>query len=143
MISLYMALATAATLFFVWRFWRDEEPPATYQRGLTDVFLDWRCEAGHSFRMLGQVEPRLCPTCGKRAYPVVRFQCPVHGPFEVAVRYSVNEERVAHPSQFRVGAGEWVTGEAPLTCPRCQRPLGRVRKDPFEDPASGERKPGG
>jgi len=142
MISLWVALLTAASLFAIWRFWREEEPAPIYQRGLPDVYLDWKCEAGHVFRMRGQAEPRSCTVCGRAAYPIVRYSCPQHGDIEVSVRYAIDENRVAHASEFRVDSGRWVSGEEPLRCPRCNRVLIRKPKDPFEA-APGERRPGG
>jgi hypothetical protein len=141
MISLLVTLLTAAILFAVWQFWQDEEPPPVYQRGLSDVYLDWKCEAGHIFRMRGQAEPRTCTICGRRAYPIIRFTCPQHGDMEVSVRYAIDENRVAHPSAFRVDSGTWVPADEPLRCPRCNRVLIPKPKDPFEG-QPGEARPG-
>ena len=142
MISLLVTIVTAAVLFGVWRFFQEVEHPVIVRRGLSDVYLDWKCEVGHSFRALGQMEPRTCPRCGRRSYPVADFRCSDHGDYAVAVRYSLDADDQPQPTEFRVGRGRWVSAEN-LRCPRCRRPLVRKPKDPFEDQARGRGRSGG
>ena len=142
MISLFVTITTAAVLFVVWRFWQEEQDVPVRHRVLSDVFLDWKCEVGHSFRRRGQTEPRICPKCSRPSYPVGEYQCPVHGEFEVAVRHSVGADGVARVSGFRIAGGKWGNIEDGLSCPKCKRPLTRKRKDPFEVQGHSRKKSG-
>ena len=130
-ISLVVAVAAAALLFFVWRIWQKEDDVSVYVRTIRDVELDWRCEGGHLFRSLGQVEPRPCWMCGETAYPVTQYHCSVHGSFEVDVRFAENADGVATPEQLRLPGGGWVRADPGLKCPRCGKKL--VRRQ-AEDP---------
>ncbi len=131
-ISLVVAVAVAALLFFVWRFWHKEDNVSVYVRTIRDVELDWRCDAGHLFRSLGQVEPRPCWMCGETAYPVTRYHCSAHGSFEVAVRFAEDAEGVAKPDQLRLPGRDWVGADPGLKCPRCSKALVRRQaQDPI------------
>lgn len=141
-LSLLVAVVTAGVLFGVWRFFRQDEHPVINPRGLSDVYLNWRCTVGHSFRALGQVQPRACPTCGRLSYPVAVFLCPEHGEHEVAIRYALDADGEPQPTEFRVGRGKWVSLED-LRCPRCAHRLIRKPRDPFEDRERGPRSGGG
>lgn len=129
-ISLVVAVAAAAFLLVAWRIWHRDEPVAVIVRTIRDVELDWRCEGGHFFQSLGQVNPRPCWMCGQTAFPVTDYECPVHGRYEVAVRFAEGEGGVATPAHWRLPDGPWVDAEEDLQCRRCGKALERMANDP-------------
>lgn len=131
-ISALVTVATAAVLFFVWRFWEDDEKLLVIRRSLQDVRLEWKCDAGHRFHAQGQPNPRFCPRCGRPSYPVGTYRCTEHGGFDVLVRYTVTQDGLEKPSEFRVDGSGWGPPETALVCPKCQRPLRRDRPNPLE-----------
>ncbi len=138
-ISILVTVATAAVLFFVWRFWHEDEKLLVTRRSLEDVRLEWKCDAGHRFSAQGQPNPRACPRCGRPAYPVGTYRCPEHGALDVRVRYAVTPDGLETPSEFRVEGGDWGPPETALICPICKRPLRRERKNPLEADARNKK----
>lgn len=126
-VSLIIAGMTAVGVFAVWRVWRsDEEVVQPYVRTIFDTELQWRCEAGHVFEALGQVEPKHCWKCGRLAYPITHYKCPVHGDFEAAVRFAMDHDGTVHPTELRFPGGSWIPAEGRPPCPRCGRPMDLV-----------------
>ncbi len=68
--------------------------------------------------------------CGQTAFPVTDYECPVHGVYEVAVRFSEDADGVATPAQWRLPNGPWVDAEEDLHCQRCGKALVRLSNDP-------------
>ncbi|UCE61377.1 MAG: hypothetical protein JSU63_06440 [Phycisphaerales bacterium] len=130
-VSLLAVAIPAGVLFLAWRFWQEDEALVINTRAITDVVVDWKCDSGHGFVAKGQSEPKRCPTCGRPAYPVGVYHCPVHGSFEVTVRYEKTEDGGSRPSHYRVGGREWVRVEKGVRCPRCKKELQRRPRDPF------------
>ena len=126
-----MAVAgSAALLLIIFRVLvRTDDRPKPFERTITDVELVWRCDTGHEFHAAGQVEARACWTCGRSAYPVTRYECPVHGEFEVSVKFKQSQAGVAEPSELRLAPRDWVPADKPLECPRCRRAMTRVPTD--------------
>jgi len=137
MISLTLAAAAAVLLPVVWRLWGSEETTIAHQRTLAEMELDWRCEEGHDFRGKGHTfgpdgltSPRTCWKCGEPAYPVATYVCPVHGAYEVTVRFTIGDDGRPRVAQVRWAGRGWVTEEEGLRCPRCERRL-EYSDDPF------------
>ncbi len=145
LISLVSAFAAAAVLFAAWRIWRKDEVVAAYERTLADVILDYRCEGEHAFKALGQPGAMSCPTCGRSAYAVTRYECSMHGPFDVAVRFGVDESGRASVTKLRMPQERWVDVKEGLTCPRCTRSLAPILEEDLSklglDPEPLERRP--
>ncbi len=145
LVSLVSAFAAAAVLFAAWRIWRTDEVVVSYERTLADVVLDYRCEAEHAFKALGQPEAMSCPTCGRPAYPLTRYECRMHGTFEVAVRFGLDELGRTSVSKLRLAGERGVDEKDGLTCPRCQRRLAPKREEDLSelgmDPERQERRP--
>ena len=140
-ISLLIVAVPAMLLFVAWRFWQTDEEVPTFTRRLADVVLDWKCEGGHTFKARGQVAPRKCPTCGRAAYAVGTYHCPIHGPFELSIRYAEDSAGVARPSEYRIGR-KWAPAADGAHCPRCGRNLERRPKDPFAPKPRGRQRDG-
>jgi hypothetical protein len=119
---LALAFCAAVLVFLLWRFWRPEETLPVRQRSLSEVEFVYRCEKKHTFTAMGQVEPRECPLCGQPAHPVVKYECPIHGEFDVAIRFG-DAGKVTH---LRLPGRDWVTVEKGLRCPRCNAILERM-----------------
>ena len=131
-LSLLIVVLPVLLIYMAWLFWQQEEEVQVLASTPRTRVLDWRCERRHGFEDRGQVEPRVCPTCGKPAYPVEMYYCPRHGPVEVAVRFTTDANNIARPSQFRIGARKWVAAERGLHCLRCDQELIRTPEDPFK-----------
>lgn len=142
-ISFLVVGSAAIILLLVWRFWQGEAIEPAYQRRLSEIRLDWRCDAGHEFRAAGQVGTHPCTKCEAPAYPVDTYECKVHGPRKVAVKLKLHADGLPHPSEFRVVGERWEPAEGGAHCPRCGRMLSRVRKDPFTATMKGRKKSGG
>jgi len=126
------AVIGAAVLFLIVRYsLRSEETVQPFVRTFSDLEVDWKCEAGHTFRAAGQVEPRRCWTCNAAAFPVRRAACPVHGETEIWVRFSVDADGTPRPSSYRTVGGEWTDAATPPICPKCKRDMQPVREDPL------------
>ena len=138
--SLGLAAASAALAFAAWRWWQPQPAGPVYRRILSDVELAWKCRAGHSFNETGQLTERTCPKCDQPAFPVTTYECKQHGPFEVAVRFTVDSAGNSIVSHIRFQAGDWVPVADGLPCPRCGEPL--VRK-PAESLPRTKKKSGG
>lgn len=143
-IILLAIVGSAAVLFFIIRYAvRSEEPVQPLVRTLSDLELDWKCEAGHGFRAAGQVEPRRCWTCTAPAFAVRKFTCPVHGETDAWVKFSLESDGVPRPLAYRAIGGEWSDAGSPPSCPKCKREMQPVREDPLaklksKKPRSGE-----
>jgi hypothetical protein len=139
---LLIVVVPAVLLFVAWRFWRKDEQVPAFARGLPDVVLDWKCATGHAFKARGQVEPRKCPTCKRTAYAVGTYQCPVHGEFELSIRYAEDATGVARPWKYRIRKRKWVPAANGAHCPKCERKLERKVKDPFSRKPQGRQRGG-
>jgi hypothetical protein len=142
MLSLLMAMATAAVAFAVWRWWRPAPTVPVYQRTINDVELNWKCDAGHSFIAPGQVADRPCAMCDKPAYALASYECKQHGLFEVAVRFAAGPDGASRMSQFRVHQGAWSSAGDPVPCPHCGEPMLRKQVDPLDTPGRGKKRGG-
>lgn len=136
-ISLALAVAAALLLPVVWRLWQGEEAVRPHKRSLADAVLTLRCEKGHQFRAKGHTfgvdgftDAKTCWRCGEPAYPFAQYVCPVHGAYEVTVRFAEGEDGVEIVSQIRLTGREWVSSEEGVRCPRCNRRL-EYSKDPL------------
>lgn len=142
LISLLIAAAAAAVAFGAWYVWRDEAGPPVVGRRVTDLVLPYRCERGHLFNALGEVEPLSCPQCGATAYAITEYICPVHGQSDVAVQFELDAYGEAFVTKMRVEGGDWVDVDAGLRCPRCGQALYREQGNPLahlgEAPREGE-----
>ena len=144
-ISLLAAAVAAMSSLAVWRLWQTEEPQP-YRRKLTDVELEWKCDAGHSFRAAGQVDPRECWKCDPpalAAYPIDNYVCPRGHSYEVAVRFAQGDDGAPKVTQLRLAGRDWTPIEEGLRCPRCKNRLVRKRRDPLEGIDRRRRSPGG
>lgn len=139
-VSLAITAATAVVMFVIWRTWRSENTVTVVQRTLADVELTWKCDAGHTFTAEGQVGSRECRVCREPAYPITTYECKVHGPIEVAARFSQEPSGAARVSDHRVHGGEWVSADIGVACPRCNAPLLPKRVDPLEGVARTKKK---
>lgn len=135
--SLIAAAAAALLIPILWRIERKEEvvPPA--QRTLADLEMQWRCETGHTFQASGHAfneegmtQPKACWTCGRPAYPVYPFYCPVHGAVEVAVMFTRDASGREQAARWRLPGRSWVKSMSDLRCRLCERPL-EHRRDPL------------
>jgi len=118
-------------LFLSYWMWQSAAIPEGVQRTLTDVILDWRCEAGHAFRIQGQSGPATCPTCRRSATPVGVYYCEQHGPIEAAVKFAEQPDGKLVLSEIRLPAGEWLPAATGLVCPKCGAELVRAQRDPL------------
>lgn len=139
-VSLLIVVLPVVGVYAAWRFWQQDEEVELVVRTLDRVVLDWKCERRHQFEDRGQVEPRICPTCGKPAYPVEMYHCPRHGPVEVAARFTTDANGNARPSEFRIGPRKWVPVEDGLHCLRCGQQLVRKPEDPFARGKHGKKR---
>ena len=99
-----------------------------------ELTLDWKCEAGHTFRAPGQVEPHPCTSCGRPAYPFGTWRCLQHGEFEVLVHLQLDAQGILHPWEYRIlPDGEWAPAGETLKCPVCGERLKRKFRDPLGD----------
>lgn len=142
-ISVAMAVAAAILLPVVWHLWRGEEPVPLLERSLANAELTWRCEAGHLFRAKGHAfgadgltDARTCWRCGKPAYPSARYACPVHGAYDVTLRFAKGEDGFEVVSRIRLTGREWVFADEGVYCPRCNRRL-EYSRDPLAGLARG------
>ena len=148
-ISLLVGAAAALLLLVIWWSLHAEEVVPPYQRALGDVEFEWKCAAGHVFYAPGHslaadglTAPKSCGSCGQPAYPIAYFTCPVHGRYEVAVRFAIREDRALEVSHVRLPGREWAPKAEGLRCPRCDRPLVYVN-DPLGGAGAGKKKGGG
>jgi hypothetical protein len=126
-ISLTVTGGVAILIIFTRQMVRTEEPIRPLERTLTDYELEWKCEQGHTFRAAGQVDPKVCWTCGQPSFPVAKFGCAAHGQYDVLVRFTVAEDGVPKPAEYRLwGTKEWTPAAEGVHCPRCRKPMDRV-----------------
>lgn len=131
-ISLSLAGVVALTILAFWWFSAtSEEAARPHTRTLEETELLWRCENGHTFSAAGQTGARLCLFCEKLAYPVTRFSCPVHGPFQVTVQFGDGADEASPIVKLRLTGRDWVNTEVGLRCPRCDRLLEYRPTDPL------------
>jgi len=139
-VSLAAAAASAALLFALWRALKSDDLEIPLARSIEDVQLEWRCEDGHIFTAPGAATPIPCPTCGKDAYPIAQFQCPVHGQFDVFFRFEKGPDGRLVPTEVKAVGGKWEPFTEHPRCPKCHRPMIRESVDPLatkQDPGSG------
>ena len=129
--SLIVASLAAAALFGVWSFVDGPEPERPYVRDFTEVQYTWSCSDGHRFRALGQVEPRLCPHCGKEAFVVDTYVCEKHGAIEVFVRFHPGCTSTNNAYDLKLPNRRWTPAQEGISCPKCTRKLSKARKDPL------------
>jgi hypothetical protein len=113
--------------------WHSDAEPTVFQRTLTDVVLDWKCETGHAFRMQGHAGLATCPSCERSATPVAVYHCEQHGPIELAVRFAMKPDGTASLSEVRRPGNEWMPPESGLHCPVCGAALIRAQRDPLAE----------
>jgi len=105
--------------------------PIAEHRSFEEISLSWKCEAGHTFRALGNIEGGTCPKCGAIAYPTEPFECKQHGTFAVSAKFELSDSGKPKVSQYRVLPREWVAAEVGPKCPKCLEPLDRRPRDPL------------
>lgn len=142
-ISLLLAAIVAGGVYGFWRLWRSEPPLQFATRRLTEFELDWRCEGGHRFRALGQIDPKQCSTCQKTSYPVADFACPQHGVFEVSGKFARNKDGPERMTHYRLPGRSWVSADDPLPCPKCGQELVRAWPDPLAPRQTTRKRSGG
>ncbi len=144
-VSLVVIAVAAVSLFLVFLLLRWQADSATVpgKRTLTEARVEYKCEAGHSWKAMGQVEPPTCAACGKPAHPVGSFACQEHGTFEVAARFVNGPDGIPCLFELRLTGEDWVPAEKGVVCPRCGLRLLRQREDPLSGSARKRRKPGG
>jgi hypothetical protein len=130
LISILLAVAAAILLLLTRQAFRSPEPLPPTHRTIFDVELEWKCDAGHTFKAAGQITPRKCWTCRQPAYPIGHYACPTHGTFEVAGQYEADDSGAPRLSFYRVYGGTWTPVGEGLKCPRC----GQALTKPVEDP---------
>jgi hypothetical protein len=136
-ISLWLAGGAAVVVLGFWWFSATAEEVARPRvPTLADAELTWRCEVGHTFLANGQPGGRVCLYCERMAYPVTEFRCPVHGPFQVTVRFADTADGSPRIAYLRLTGRDWVSVETGLHCPRCDRPLEHRPKDPLDVPTT-------
>ncbi len=138
-ISLFAAVAASCVALALWRWWRPETVESVYRRSVADVELTWRCEDGHTFTAAGQVDGRVCAMCDKPAFAITTYECKLHGPYDVSVRFAANPDGSTRLAQVRVHGGDWFPATADLPCPKCGQPL--MRKAPDALPRAKKPKP--
>jgi len=100
-------------------------------RGLEDVLLNWRCEAGHSFRAPGKTGQGICIKCSGPAFPSESFECRQHGVIAVSAKFELDADGHPKVGQFRVSNKEWLdAGDGPK-CPKCGVTMARRPRDPL------------
>ena len=144
-VSLVVIAVAAVSLFLVFLLlrWQADSAVVPYKRILTDVRVEYKCETGHSWKAMGQVEPPTCADCGKPAYVVGSFVCQEHGTFEVAVLYVYGPDGRPHRSELRLTGKDWVPYEQGVVCPRCGLRLLRQREDPLRELGRDRKRAGG
>lgn len=133
-VSFLITAAAAMFALVIWLSLRPAVEEGPIQRVLTEVDLDWRCDAGHAWRMTGQIEPRVCPNkdCGRDMWPAARWSCENHHKFDVAVRLELDAGGLPRPVEFRLRGHDWIVSGDPLVCPKCSKLLRQDDRDPFE-----------
>lgn len=142
-VSFLITAAAAMFALVIWLSLRPAVEEGPVRRVLTDVDLDWRCDAGHAWGMKGQIEPRVCQTkgCGRDMWPAARWACENHHKFDVAVRLELDGEGLPRPVEFRLRGHDWVVAGDPLVCPKCSKLLRQVVRDPYEVVKKRRRRP--
>ncbi|RME41567.1 MAG: hypothetical protein D6788_01005 [Planctomycetota bacterium] len=130
--TLVVTLGAAGLIPLAWALWRGQPEPPPRQRTFREAEIPWHCENGHVFLAPGQEGARTCWICGVKAYAVGRFACPVHGPYEVEVRFVNDPDGQPVIGQVRLPGQDWKPRDEGLVCPRCNRPLFYVPPDPLE-----------
>lgn len=143
-LSLAAVAFTAVFSFVAWRWWRSDSitqlaPPPT---SFTDVEMDWRCSAGHTFAATGQTGTRGCPQCGGAASPYAIYACEKHKAFEVQAEFAGDKEGRTGVAKFKAPGGEWTDAADGPKCPRCGKVMVR-KQDPLAGLIRGKRKSGG
>lgn len=144
-ISLVVVAVAALSLFVVFLLlrWQADSAVVPHQRTLTDTRVEYKCEAGHSWKAMGQVEPPTCAACAKPAYPVGSFVCQRHGTFEAAARFVNGPDGIPRLSELRLTGKDWVPADQGVVCPRCGRRLLRLREDPLRGLSRDRKRSGG
>lgn len=141
-ITLAAIVGAGILLLLVRNALRSEETVQPFVRKFSDVDLEWKCEAGHTFPAAGQIEPRKCWTCNATAFPIRKASCPVHGETDVWVKFAADAEGTPRPSAYRAVGGEWTEPGASPICPKCKREMSPVRDDPLAKLKSKKQRPG-
>jgi len=148
-VSVLLAVTAAVLLPVLWWFGRKEgvipPPPPT----LDKWELDWRCDAGHTFRTAGhafdddgKTQPKTCWVCRRPAYPMEYFQCGVHGAQEVLVSFARGPDGTVAQERWRLPGRAWVNSREDLRCRQCNRPL-RYFEDALRGVKGTKKKGGG
>lgn len=106
-----------------WNFMtKDASEVQAHSRRSMDFEVTWHClDCGHEEVAQGGNGPKQCPKCKHDAmYSSVRFRCPEHGEYVVALLYNDN----GRIDKVKVGDGEWVPyvdeeKGAGTVCPVC------------------------
>lgn len=136
--SVLIALSAAMVAFLVWHTWRGDEPPASRQRVVSEVEVEWLCSDGHRYRALIQAGAGTCPICGAKSFVVDWYRCPEHGLVDVFGEFSYRDGELTLWRR-RVGDGPWGDATGHPRCPKCGSVL---RRDPMaglerSDPGDG------
>ena len=133
-ISFLITAVAAMFALVIWLSLRSPVEEGPVQRVLTEVDVDWRCDAGHAWREKGQIEPRDCQTkdCECVMWPAAPWSCENHHRFHGAVRLELDAMGLPRPVEFRLRGHDWVVAGDPLVCPKCSKLLKEVVGDPLE-----------
>ncbi len=133
-LGLGIPLALLIIAFVTWRFaGTSEEEIKPHQRQLADFSIAWSCPNGHSFTGKGQLEARLCPTCGSPGVPVDVYHCAEHGDVKAEIQFDTSsaDPQRPQPIRFRLPKGTWTDLSSGVRCPRCDKPMQRQAYDPL------------
>lgn len=129
-VSVLLAVTAAVLLPVLWWFGRSEQLLPPPPPSLDKWEMDWRCDAGHTFRTAGHAfdddgatRPKTCWVCRRPAHPMEYFQCSVHGAQEVLVSFAENANGGGVPARWRLPGRGWVDEQKDLRCRQCNRPL--------------------
>jgi len=130
-LSLMVMLLVGLVGFVLWRAWRADPPPPSWERSLDTKQLAWRCAEGHRFYLSGQIGPRACIECDETAELVDLYHCPIHGDIEVEVRLARDWTPTHHSILVRAGGGTFLPTGEPIRCTKCTRTITRLKPDPL------------
>jgi len=117
-----------------------EAVPLPANRGLEDVHLNWRCEAGHAFRAPGKAGQGVCAKCSGPAFPTEAYDCRQHGTISVSAKFEIDAGGEPRVAQFRVAGKEWLDSGTAPKCPKCGLALERRPRDPLAGLERSKRK---
>ncbi|MFQ5492383.1 MAG: hypothetical protein ACE5GE_16860 [Phycisphaerae bacterium] len=129
--SLAVAVAVALLVWCGWWLLREEPPPVARQRAFHQIQVRWLCDNGDEFTSFGAFGPRRCPQCKADAFVVARYQCPVHGEFDVRLRHVRGTDDRPVLSAICFSERAWEDPTDGVRCPTCERRMLQTQVDVF------------